>query len=86
MLPYFFYREKVSKKLALLASSLTAVKYPLSKIFLAKNVKLALLRQSHFLHANNISPFGFPDALPHPSGNALQIQKLRLLRYFLNKT
>ena len=71
MLPYFFGREKVSKKLALLASRLRAVSFPHSRETLAKNSKLALLRQMSFFHAKLFLPFGFVDVLPHSSGNAL---------------
>jgi len=48
-----------------------AVKFPYYEKFLAKNLKLASLKQTGFLHAKNFSAFGFADVLPHPRGNAL---------------
>ena len=53
------------------ASSSVATEYPLSKETLAKNSKLALLKQLSFLHAKFSFPFGFADALTQSSGNAL---------------
>ena len=48
---------------------MTAVKFPHFKETLAKNSKLALLKQLSFLHAKFYLPFGFAEVLPHPSGD-----------------
>jgi len=49
----------------------TAVKFPHSEKFLAKNLKLALLKQAVFFDAKSFSAFGSADVLPHSSGNVL---------------
>jgi len=63
--------KKVSKEARSTASSLTAVKFPHSEKVLAKNAKLALLKQLHFFNAKTFSAFGSAEVLPLSSGNAL---------------
>ena len=62
--------EKRKRKPLATASSLTAVKFPLSELLLSKNSKLALLKQLGFLYDKSNSAFGSAEVLTHSCGNA----------------